>query len=74
MEFVDFNKELYSTELFSQLGKAYDKRCNELSVSFSMAIKKIEESEILKEMGGEELMEYRRQHIAEIARQVFVAE
>jgi hypothetical protein len=41
MEFVDLNKELYPTELFSQLSKAYDKRCEELSVGFAMAIKKI---------------------------------
>ena len=68
------SSELYASQLFLELQQSYNERCRELAASFTLAVQKIEESEILREMRGEDLRDFRLQHIAEISKQVLANE
>ena len=74
MQFLSMSSELYASQLFLELKCSYDERCRELAASFTLAVQKIEESEILREMRGEELRDFRLQHIVEISKQVLANE
>ena len=50
--------------MFQELKDSYDERYSQLSSSFALALKRVEESEVLKEMRGEDLLEFRIRHVA----------